>query len=66
MPGRLLAENVLLTTEIGHGYNKRNIDLKAILKVDLRKAFDSVRWDFILSIKLLWICLDDANNQSKE
>ncbi|XP_010489852.1 PREDICTED: uncharacterized protein LOC104767537 [Camelina sativa] len=48
--GRLLAENVLLATEIVHVYNKSNIDPSAMLKVDLRKAFDSVRWDFILSV----------------
>ncbi|KAL9841022.1 putative RNA-directed DNA polymerase [Arabidopsis thaliana] len=49
MPGRFLLENVLLATELVHGYNKKNIEPSAMLKVDLRKAFDSVRWDFILS-----------------
>lgn len=49
LPGRLLAENVLLATEIVHGYNCRNIEPRGMLKVDLRKAFDSVRWDFIIS-----------------
>lgn len=47
--GRLLSENVLLATEIIHGYNRKNISRRGILKVDLRKAFDSIRWDFILS-----------------
>lgn len=47
--GRLLAENVLLATELVHGYNRRNISRHGMLKVDLRKAFDSIRWDFILS-----------------
>jgi len=49
MPGRLLAENVLLATELVQGYNRSNIESRAMLKVDLRKAFDSVNWDFILS-----------------
>lgn len=49
LPGRLLSENVLLATEIVHGYNRKNIDPRVMLKVDLRKAFDSVRWDFIIS-----------------
>ena len=49
LPGRLLAENVLLATEIVHGYNWRSIEPRGMLKVDLRKAFDSVRWDFIIS-----------------
>lgn len=49
MPGHLFLENVLLATEIVHGYSRKNIEPSAMLKVDLRKAFDSVRWDFILS-----------------
>lgn len=49
IPGRLLSENVLLATEIVHSYNRKNIDPRGMLKVDLRKAFDSIRWDFIIS-----------------
>lgn len=49
MPGRLLSENVLLASEIVQGYNRRNIETRAMLKIDLRKAFDTVRWDFVLS-----------------
>lgn len=49
LSGRLLTENVLLATEIVQGYNRSNISPRAMLKVDIRKAFDTVRWDFILS-----------------
>ncbi|XP_010437848.1 PREDICTED: uncharacterized protein LOC104721538 [Camelina sativa] len=49
MPGRLLLENVLLATEIVHGYNKKNTPASAMLKVHLRKAFDSMGWDFVIS-----------------
>ena len=49
LPGRFLAENVLLATELVQGYNRQNIDPRGMLKVDLRKAFDSIRWDFIIS-----------------
>ncbi|WZY76441.1 hypothetical protein YC2023_022825 [Brassica napus] len=49
MPGRLLAENVLLATELIQGYKRKNISPRAMLKVDLRKAFDSIRWDFVLA-----------------
>ena len=49
MPGRLLAENVLLATDVVQGYNRKNIEPRGMLKVDIRKAFDSVSWDFILS-----------------
>lgn len=48
MPGRLLAENVLLATDLVQGYNTANSTPRAMLKVDLRKAFDTLRWDFIL------------------
>lgn len=50
IPGRLLRENVLLATEIVHGYNRNNVDRKAMLKVGLKKAFDSVRWEFVLAV----------------
>lgn len=46
MPGKLLAKNILLATV--QDYKVRRSDAKAMLKVNLRKAFDSVRWDFIL------------------
>lgn len=49
LPGRLLAENVLLATDLVNGYNSQSLSPRGMLKVDLRKAFDCVRWDFILS-----------------
>ncbi|KAG7587002.1 Reverse transcriptase domain [Arabidopsis thaliana x Arabidopsis arenosa] len=48
LKGRLLAENVLLASEIVEGYGRKNIGPRGMLKVDLRKAFDSVSWDFII------------------
>ena len=72
LPGRLLAENVLLATDLVNGYNTRNISPRGMLKVDLRKAFDCVRWDFILAtlralaipesyIRLIEECLSTAS-----
>lgn len=49
LPGRLLAENVLLATDLVNGYNSQVSSSRGMLKVDLRKAFDCVRWDFILA-----------------
>lgn len=49
LPGRLLSENILLATEIVHGYNTNNVDPSGMLKVDLRKAFDTLRWDFVIA-----------------
>ncbi|XP_048605373.1 uncharacterized protein LOC106386312 [Brassica napus] len=49
VPGRLLAENVLLATELVAGYKWKDISKRCILKVDLQKAFDSINWDFVLN-----------------
>ncbi|XP_010431573.1 PREDICTED: uncharacterized protein LOC104715904 [Camelina sativa] len=49
IPGRLLVENVLLATELVQGYNQKNISQRGMLKVDLKKAFDSVIWEFIIN-----------------
>ncbi|KAL0758366.1 hypothetical protein Bca101_074516 [Brassica carinata] len=50
IPGRLLVENVLMATELVQGYNWKNITKRSILKVDLKKAFDSINWSFIFLI----------------
>lgn len=44
-----MAENVLLATEVVQGYNRKRISPRAMLKVDIKKAFDSVNWSFLLS-----------------
>lgn len=49
LSGRSLSENILLAIEIIHGYNRKDIGPRAMMKVDLRKAFDIVRWDFIIA-----------------
>lgn len=49
LPGRLLTENVLLATDLVNGYHSHTLSPRGMLKVDLRKAFDCVRWDFILT-----------------
>ncbi|KAJ0261541.1 Reverse transcriptase zinc-binding domain-containing protein [Hirschfeldia incana] len=50
IPGRLLVENVLMATELIQGYNWKHISRRSMLKVDLKKAFDSVNWSFIVLI----------------
>lgn len=49
LPGRLIGENILLATDLVNGYNRQSVEPKSMLMVDLRKAFDSVRWDFVLA-----------------
>lgn len=45
--GRLLIENTLLASEIVHGYHKEGGPKRITIKVDIAKAFDSIRWEFI-------------------
>ncbi|CAA7042279.1 unnamed protein product [Microthlaspi erraticum] len=45
---RLLLENVLLAAEVIHGYHRLGNTPRITLKIDIAKAFDSMRWDFIL------------------
>ncbi|CAH8263184.1 unnamed protein product [Arabidopsis lyrata] len=45
---RLLMENVLLASEVMQGYHLGLRKERITLKVDISKAFDSVRWDFLL------------------
>lgn len=48
--GWLLVENVLMATKLVREYNWKNISKRCMLKVDLKKAFDSVNWFFIILI----------------
>lgn len=59
IPGRLLVENVLMATELIQGYNWKNISKRSLLKVDLKKAFDSLNWSFILLI-LKVLCFPES------
>ncbi|GAB2297215.1 hypothetical protein Dimus_038459 [Dionaea muscipula] len=47
VPGRLIVDNVLLCQELLYGYERKHISPRCMAKVDLRKAYDSVRWGFI-------------------
>lgn len=50
LKGRSLGENVLLASELIWNYNKSSCLKSLMLKVDIRKALDTVSWDFILKI----------------
>lgn len=49
IPGRLLAENVLLAIELVQSYNWKSITKRCILKVDVKKSFDTINWGFIMN-----------------
>lgn len=50
LKGRSLGENVLLATELIRDYNKSSCHHSAMLKIDIRKAFDTVCWDFVIKV----------------
>ena len=45
--GRELLFNILISQDIVRGYTRKGISPRCIMKIDLHKAFDSVRWGFI-------------------
>lgn len=47
--GRLLIENTVLASEIVQGYHKIGGHKRVTIKVDIAKAFDTIRWEFIFS-----------------
>ena len=47
VPGRLMAENILVAHEIVKGYSCKRISPRCSMKVDIMKAFDTISWDFI-------------------
>lgn len=48
--GRLLVENVLLASELVSGYHRTGISTRCAIKFDIAKAFDMVKWSFIVSV----------------
>jgi mannosylglycoprotein endo-beta-mannosidase len=45
--GRRIADNIFLTQEIMQGYHRSSSSSKCAMKVDIMKAYDNVRWDFL-------------------
>ena len=50
IPGRNMEDSILLTHELTHTINKqrRNHKYLATLKLDMNKAYDRVKWDFLI------------------
>lgn len=70
--GRRIADNIFLTQELMRGYHKSSSTPRCAMKVDIKKAYDNVRWDFIWDIlaamnfhptmiKWLQACVTTAN-----
>ncbi|XP_021714658.1 uncharacterized protein LOC110682631 [Chenopodium quinoa] len=50
IPGKHIGDNILLATELIKGYNHRHITPRCMIKVDLKKAYDSIEWSFLRSV----------------
>lgn len=49
IPGRRISDNILLTQELFRDYHRQEGLPRCAFKVDIRKAYDSVNWDFLFS-----------------
>ncbi|KAL6512997.1 hypothetical protein OROHE_019787 [Orobanche hederae] len=47
VPGRNIHDNTILAQEIIRGYGQKQISSRCMMKLDLRKAYDSVQWSFL-------------------
>lgn len=50
IPGRSVGDNILLAQELLTGYNQVRLPPRCTLKVDMKKAYDTVEWDFLLAV----------------
>ena len=48
--GRSITDNILLAQEMVRGYGRTTLSPRCVMKIDLRKAFDSLDWDFVLDV----------------
>ncbi|KAL2252866.1 UNVERIFIED_CONTAM: hypothetical protein Sindi_0081300 [Sesamum indicum] len=54
IPGRSIGDNIMLAQELFTGYNQARLPPRCALKVDIRKAYDTVEWDFLLAVLQLF------------
>ncbi|XP_074265659.1 uncharacterized protein LOC141588103 [Silene latifolia] len=48
--GKSIHENILLSQALVKGYNKKFISPRCLIKVDIKKAFDSLQWSFVTNM----------------
>lgn len=52
--GRNISDNILLAQELFQNYHRSTGPPRCAIKIDLRKAFDTVNWDFLFEILHLY------------
>ncbi|XP_057247457.1 uncharacterized protein LOC130589860 [Beta vulgaris subsp. vulgaris] len=50
MPGRNISNNILVATELIKSYNTKHVSPRCMLKVDFKKAYDSIEWSFLKTV----------------
>ncbi|KAL2246930.1 UNVERIFIED_CONTAM: hypothetical protein Sindi_2545300 [Sesamum indicum] len=54
IPGRSIGDNIMLAQELFSRYNQMRLPPRCALKVDIRKAYDTVEWDILLAVLQLF------------
>lgn len=47
IPGKQIKDNILLATELIKNYSHKFLSPRCMIKVDLKKAYDSIEWPFL-------------------
>ncbi|XP_019252765.1 PREDICTED: uncharacterized protein LOC109231561 [Nicotiana attenuata] len=47
IPGRKIADNIILAHELVKAYRRKHISPRCMMKVDMMKAYDSVEWVYL-------------------
>ncbi|XP_020252239.1 uncharacterized protein LOC109829580 [Asparagus officinalis] len=45
--GRQITSNILLAHELVKNYGRKNLSPRVMINIDIRKAFDTISWDFL-------------------
>ncbi|XP_020266944.1 uncharacterized protein LOC109842484 [Asparagus officinalis] len=48
--GRQISNNILLAHELVKNYGRKHLSPRVMINIDIRKAFDSISWDFLQDI----------------
>lgn len=51
--GRKIVDNILFAQEVVRDYHSNQGLPRCIMKVDIKKAFDYVSWDFLLTVMIV-------------
>jgi len=53
VPGRELIYNLLMCQEMAKGYSRKHVSPRCMMKIDLKKAYDSIYWEFMEELMIL-------------